>query len=188
MKVIKSKIQDLLEFVPEIHLDKRGYFFESYNEKELHDLGFRKKFVQDNESKSIKGVLRGLHFQTKFSQGKLIRCVEGRILDVAVDLRKDSLTYGKWDSVVLDSNVKNMFYVPEGFAHGYLVISDEATISYKCTDFYNPVYEAGIIWNDPEIAIDWKLNAFGINQVILSEKDSALPNLSNVMYKYIKEA
>ena len=173
-EIKNTKIDGLVHILPTVFQDERGYFIESYNQKALLDSGFDKKFVQDNESKSVKGVLRGLHFQTKNLQGKLVRCVSGMVLDVAVDLRKDSKTYLQWESAILNGERKNMFYIPEGFAHGFLVLSDEAVFSYKCTNYYTPEFESGIIWNDPTLSIDWQLDKWGIGKPILSEKDRNL--------------
>ncbi len=132
------------------------------------------KFVQDNQSKSSKGVLRGLHFQTQHPQGKLVRALQGKVYDVAVDLRKGSATFGKYYGVILDAEKQNMFYIPEGFAHGFYVLSDEAIFTYKCTDFYDPKGEGGLMWNDPAIGIDWKAVAPDVNP-LLSEKDGKHP-------------
>ena len=135
-------------------------------------------FVQDNESSSSKGVLRGLHFQTKHTQGKLVRVTKGEVFDVAVDLRKGSPTYGQWEGVVLSAENKKQFYMPEGFAHGFLVLSDHAIFNYKCTDFYCPEGEGGVLWNDPDIGIEWPLE--GIDNIILSEKDKVHPGLKDL--------
>lgn len=135
-------------------------------------------FVQDNESKSSKGVLRGLHFQKKHSQGKLVRVTKGEVFDVAVDLRNGSETYGKYVGVILSEENKKQFYIPEGFAHGFLVLSDEAVFNYKCTDYYAPEYDGGVMWNDPDINIEWPLE--GIEEIILSEKDKKHPNLKDL--------
>ena len=151
--------------------DKRGYFFEVYSEKDFHEAGLTMHFVQDNQSASFKGVLRGLHFQKKHPQGKLVRAVQGLVYDVAVDLRNGSPTFGCYYGVVLDSEKQNQFYIPEGFAHGFYVLSETAVFSYKCTDFYHPEDEGGIMWNDPTIAIDWKGIAPEI-EPLLSEKDT----------------
>lgn len=186
-EIEKTSIQDLIHIKPKVFGDKRGYFLETYNEKTLKELGFEEDFIQDNESKSKKGVLRGLHFQTKHTQGKLVRCVFGKVLDVAVDLREGSETYGKWESVVLDSEEKNMFYVPKGFAHGFLVLSEEAVFAYKCTDYYAPEYDGGIKWDDKDIAIDWKLEEYGIKDVLVSEKDANLPLLKDIDIKFERE-
>lgn len=179
-EIVNTKIKGLIHIQPKVFGDERGYFLESYNKMELRKIGFDVDFVQDNESKSKKGVLRGLHFQTKHTQGKLVRCVYGKVLDVAVDLRKDSATYGEWESVVLDSEKKNMFYVPEGFAHGFLVLSEEAIFSYKCTDHYAPQYDGGIKWNDSDLGVKWELEKYGINDVFVSEKDDNLPNFKDL--------
>lgn len=170
----ETKINGVYIIEPEVFGDNRGYFMEVYNKKHFAEVGLNMNFVQDNESKSIKGVLRGLHYQKKHSQGKLIRVTKGEVFDVAVDLRYGSKTYGKWESVILSENNKKQFYIPEGFAHGFLVISDEAVFNYKCTDFYSPEYEEGIMWNDPDININWPLGE--INKIILSKKDKV--NLS----------
>lgn len=149
--------------------DNRGYFMETYNYNDFKDAGLDMVFVQDNQSKSKKGVLRGLHFQKRYPQGKLVRVIKGEVFDVAVDLREDSKTYGKWVGVTLSAENKKQFYIPKNFAHGFLVLSDEAEFCYKCTDFYHPNDEGGIIWNDPDIDINWPLE--GIDEIILSEKD-----------------
>lgn len=167
-------IEGLFEVTPDIHKDSRGYFFESYSERDFFAAGLTMKFVQDNQSASEKGVLRGLHFQTRHPQGKLIRAVSGKMLDVAVDLRKDSPTFGKYASIILDSEIQNQLYIPKGFAHGFLVLSETAVSSYKCTDFYDPDGEAGIIWNDPTLNIDWQLEKIG-GKPVLSEKDMRHP-------------
>ena len=168
----KCEIEGLYEIFPKIFGDNRGYFLETYSEKDFFDAGLKMKFVQDNQSKSVKYVLRGLHFQTKHPQGKLVRALEGKVYDVAVDLRLGSATFGKYYGVILDSEKQNMFYIPEGFAHGFCVLTDSATFSYKCTDFYHPEDEAGLMWNDEKIAIDWEKILHGIMQnVNHSEKD-----------------
>ena len=167
-KFIETPIKDLYVIEPTI-FDHRGYFMETYNENEFKKAGLNVDFVQDNQSKSKKGVLRGLHFQYKYPQGKLVRVIKGKVFDVAVDLRKNSKTYGKWYGVYLSEENKKQFYIPEGFAHGFLVLSDEAEFTYKCTDFYHPEDEGGIIWNDPDIGIEWPIEQ--IEEVILSDKD-----------------
>jgi dTDP-4-dehydrorhamnose 3,5-epimerase len=139
-------------------------------------------FVQDNQSKSKKGVLRGLHFQKKHPQGKLVRVLRGKVFDVGVDLRSDSETYGEWQGVILSGENKKQFYVPEGFAHGFLVLSETATFAYKCTDFYHPEDEGGIIWGDKDINIDWPLD--NIDEIILSEKDKELNSLAETKFKF----
>lgn len=149
--------------------DDRGYFMETYNYEEFKNAGLDMRFVQDNQSRSKRGVLRGLHFQTKKSQGKLVRVISGEVFDVGVDLRPGSATFGKWAGSVLSSENKKQLYIPEGFAHGFLVLSEEAEFVYKCTNFYAPEYDSGIMWNDEEIAIKWPMDE-GAN-IILSEKD-----------------
>ncbi len=167
MEIIKTKIPDLFIIKPQVFQDHRGYFFESYNQEKFLGLGMDQTFVQDNESKSMKGVLRGLHFQNPpHAQGKLVRVVKGAVLDVAVDLRKDSPTYGQWDSVELTEQNKLMYWVPAGFAHGFVTLEDHTIFSYKCTSIYHKASEACIRWDDPNLNIDWK-----IAQPVLSEKD-----------------
>lgn len=148
-------IEGLCIIEPAVHGDNRGYFMETYNQNDMHEAGLDMVFVQDNQSCSTKGVLRGLHFQKQFPQGKLVRVIKGSVFDVAVDLRSDSETYGKWFGVELTEENKKQFYIPEGFAHGFLVLSDIAEFCYKCTDFYHPGDEGGLAWNDPEIGINW---------------------------------
>lgn len=157
IKVTKNAggIEGLCVIEPTVHGDARGYFMETYNQNDMAAEGLDMVFVQDNQSGSSKGVLRGLHFQKEHPQGKLIRVVNGSVFDVAVDLRKESKTYGKWFGDVLTAENKKQFYIPEGFAHGFLVLSDVAEFCYKCTDFYHPGDEGGLAWNDPEIGITW---------------------------------
>lgn len=154
---------------PTVFGDQRGYFMETYHAGEFKEAGLDLTFVQDNQSKSKKGVLRGLHFQYENPQGKLVRVIKGKVFDVAVDLRKNSPTYGKWEAVILTEENKIQFYVPEGFAHGFLVLSDEAEFTYKCTNFYDADDEGGILWNDSQIGIEWPIDE--LEEVILSEKD-----------------
>lgn len=170
-----QKVEGLFEIQPKIFGDARGYFLELYSEKDFFEAGLKMKFVQDNQSKSTKGVLRGMHFQTLHPQGKLVRALEGKVYDVAVDLRKGSATFGKYYGVILDAEKQNMFYIPEGFAHGFYVLSDEATFAYKCTDFYHPEDEGGLMWNDSSVGIDWKSVAPEISVPNLSEKDTKHP-------------
>lgn len=172
-----KEIEGLYEIQPKVFGDNRGYFFEVYSEKDFFDAGLTMRFVQDNQSSSSKGVLRGLHFQKQHPQGKLVRAVSGRVYDVAVDLRKGSATFGKYYGVILDGEKQNQFYIPEGFAHGFYVLSDTAVFAYKCTDFYDPKGEGGLMWNDREINIDWKSVAPGIEPV-LSEKDGKHPSFN----------
>ncbi len=155
IKVTEAPIKGLYVIEPAIHGDNRGYFIETYNQKDMQEAGLDMVFVQDNQSMSRKGVLRGLHFQKEFPQGKLVRVIKGAVFDVAVDLRADSETYGKWYGVELTEENKKQFYVSEGFAHGFLVLSDTAEFCYKVTDFYHPGDEGGLAWNDPEIGIKW---------------------------------
>ncbi len=155
IKVEKLPISGLYLIEPAVHGDSRGYFMDTYNLRDMREAGLDMNFVQDNQSMSVKGVLRGLHFQKQFPQGKLVRVIKGRVLDVAVDMRKDSETFGKWYAVELTEENKKQFYISEGFAHGFLVLSDVAEFCYKVTDFYHPGDEGGIAWNDPEIGVDW---------------------------------
>ncbi len=155
IKVTKAPIEGLYVIEPTVHQDERGYFSETYNQRDMHEAGLDMVFVQDNESMSVKGVLRGLHFQKEFPQGKLVRVIEGEVFDVAVDLREGSATYGQWFGVELSAENKKQFYISEGFAHGFLVLSDVARFCYKVTDFYHPGDEGGIAWNDPKINIKW---------------------------------
>lgn len=155
IKVTKAPIEGLYVIEPTVHGDSRGYFMETYNQRDMEEAGLNMTFVQDNQSMSTKGVLRGLHFQIHHPQGKLVRVIKGEVFDVAVDIRKDSDTYGKWFGVILSEENKKQFYISPGFAHGFLVLSDTAEFCYKCTDFYHPNDEGGIAWNDPTIGIDW---------------------------------
>ena len=155
IKVTPCDIEGLYIIEPTVHGDNRGYFMETYNQNDMHEAGLDMVFVQDNQSRSVKGVLRGLHFQKEFPQGKLVRVIKGSVFDVAVDLRAGSKTYGKWFGVELTEENKKQFYISEGFAHGFLVLSDEAEFCYKVTDFYHPGDEDGLAWNDPSIGIEW---------------------------------
>ena len=168
-KFEKTPIEGLFVIEPTVFGDNRGYFMETYNQREFIENGLDVEFVQDNESFSNKGVLRGLHFQKKNPQGKLVRCLKGEVFDVAVDLRKNSDTYGKWYGIVLSEENKKQFYIPEGFAHGFLVLSETVLFCYKCTRFYDPTDEGGIIWNDPDIGIEWPISSD--MEIKLSEKD-----------------
>ena len=169
------EIEGLKLITPRVFGDDRGYFFESYNERGFNELGIEDDWVQDNQSLSSKGTLRGLHYQVNQPQAKLVRVVEGRVLDVAVDIRPGSPTYGKWQSVELDAQQHQLFYVPTGFAHGFQVLSERAIFLYKCSDFYAPNNERGILWNDPDLAIDWPLE-----NPQLSPKDLKLPLLADL--------
>ena len=155
IKVTKAPIEGLYVIEPSVHGDARGYFMETYNQKDMHEAGLDMVFVQDNQSMSTKGVLRGLHFQKQYPQGKLVRVIKGSVYDVAVDLREGSPTYGQYYGVELTEENKKQFYISEGFAHGFLVLSDVAVFCYKVTDFWHPGDESGLAWNDPEINIQW---------------------------------
>ena len=180
-KFTKTSIEGVVVIEPTVFGDNRGYFMETYHKEEFAAAGLDMEFVQDNQSRSKKGVLRGLHFQTQHTQGKLVRVVEGEVFDVAVDLRPGSATFGKWEGVILTEENKKQFYIPEGFAHGFLVLSDVATFQYKCTDYYDPEHEGGIAWDDAEIGIKWPLE--GISEVILSDKDKDRQTLSEFVQK-----
>jgi dTDP-4-dehydrorhamnose 3,5-epimerase len=178
MNFVKTKLLDCFIIEPKIIRDERGYFMESFNEEIFKNgVGANVNFVQDNQSFSTKGVLRGLHYQTgNFSQAKLVRVLQGEVLDVAVDIRPESKTYGQYEAVVLSEENQKQFYVPRGFAHGFLVLSETATFFYKCDNFYNKESEGGIIYNDPAIAIDWN---FDLENLLISDKDQVLPTLQN---------
>ena len=168
--VENCEIEGLKVITPKVFGDSRGYFFESYNKNDFVNAGITCEFVQDNQSSSKRGVLRGLHFQKNFPQDKLVRCINGEVFDVAVDLRRDSKTFGKWFGVVLSAENKKQFFIPKGFAHGFLVLSDYAEFAYKCSDFYHPDDEGGLIWNDPDIGVEWPLQD-GV-ELIFSDKDT----------------
>ena len=176
MKFIETKISDVIIIEPTVFGDVRGYFLESYNQKKFEEVVGKISFVQDNESKSSKGVLRGLHFQKPpFEQAKLVRCIEGEVLDVAVDIRKNSKTYGHHVAVLLSGENKRQLFVPRGFAHGFLVLSESATFAYKVDNTYAPEFDAGIRWNDKELNIQWGIDD---SEVMISAKDTELPFLS----------
>jgi len=176
MKFIHTPIKDLIIIKPNVYSDSRGYFLESFNRKEFEAHIGPIQFVQVNESKSVRGVLRGLHFQKPpFAQAKLVRCVEGEVLDVAVDLRKKSPTYGKHFSIKLSGENKHQLFIPRGFAHGFVVLSESAIFSYQVDNWYAPEHDTGIAWNDPQLNIDWGVEK---NQLILSDKDIVLNTLS----------
>ncbi|MBS83164.1 MAG: dTDP-4-dehydrorhamnose 3,5-epimerase [Gammaproteobacteria bacterium] len=175
MKFINTQIQDVILIQPELIEDKRGFFMESYQIKKFKSNNITSVFVQDNYVKSIKNTLRGLHFQYKFPQAKLIRCLKGSIFDVAVDLREHSPSFGKWFGTELSENNKHQLFIPEGFAHGYCVLSDSAEITYKCSNIYYPEYENGVIWDDKDLGIIWP-----IKKPILSVKDSKLYKFKNL--------
>lgn len=171
MKIIQTNIPGVLLIEPQVFADDRGYFFESYNRKKFVEHGIPEIFIQDNESKSQKGVLRGLHFQKPpYAQGKLVRVIKGAVIDVAVDIRRGSDTYGQWTSVELSEENKKMLWVPPGMAHGFVTLEDETIFSYKCTELYNKSSEGSIRWDDPDLNINW-----GVENPVLSEKDKQAP-------------
>ena len=178
---IETPIKDVYEIEVKKYGDNRGYFMETYKESDFKVAGLSYTFIQDNQSKSKKGVLRGLHFQKKYPQAKLVRCIEGEVFDVCVDLRKNSPTYGKWHGVVLSAEKGNQFMIPRGFAHGFVVLTETATFCYKCDEIYHPEDEGGIMWNDPEIGIDWPIDF----DVLLSDKDKMHKSLneSKIMFE-----
>ena len=191
IKVTKAPIEGLYVIEPTVFGDNRGYFVETYNQQDMHEAGLDMVFVQDNQSMSTKGVLRGLHFQKQHPQGKLVRAIRGEVFDVAVDLRQGSATYGQWYGVTLSAENKKQFYISEGFAHGFLVLSNEAEFCYKCDNFYHPNDEGGIAWNDPTIGVQWpgvegayqgSASAEGYfldgTPLKLSQKDQLLPRFS----------
>lgn len=177
---VETGIKDLIVIEPTVFGDNRGFFMESYSRKDFAEIGMDIEFVQDNHSKSKKGVLRGLHFQTQHVQGKLVRVTAGAVLDVAVDLRKDSPTFGKYYLVELTAENKKMFYIPPGFAHGFLTLEDNTEFLYKCTDYYAPEFDSGILWNDSEVGIEWNFEQYGLSEseVLLSEKDKLQQTLA----------
>lgn len=181
MDIINTSIEGLVILQPKVFEDERGYFMESYKESFIKENFPNIQFIQDNESKSTYGVLRGLHFQRPpFEQTKLVRVIDGYVLDVAVDLRKKSPTYGKWESIILSGNNKKQFFIPKGFAHGFVVLSKEAIFSYKVDNIYAPNYDSGIKYNDPKININWILDP---NEIIVSNKDSSLSPFDELNHK-----
>ena len=182
MEVIKTEIEGVVIIEPRIFKDERGYFYESFSQREFEEKVCKTVFVQDNQSKSSYGVLRGLHFQKPpYCQSKLVRCIKGAVLDVAVDIRKGSPTFGKYVAVELTEDNHRQFFVPRGFAHGFAVLSDEAVFQYKCDNFYNKESEGSVAWNDESLAIDWKID---MNKVILSEKDKQSKPLATTDYLF----
>ena len=180
MEIVKTEIDGLLILKPKVFKDNRGYFFESFRLDLIREAGVSLNFVQDNESKSQKGVLRGLHFQNPpFEQGKLVRVVSGSVLDVAVDIRTYSATYGKWFSYTLSGENKTLMWIPPGFAHGFLTLENDTIFQYKCTNYYDSTSEGSIRWNDPDLAIDWKFN-----DPIISEKDKSAPYFKELKNRY----
>ena len=182
MKRIDTSIPDVFLIEPSVFEDQRGFFLESYHETKFAELGIKDHFVQDNHARSVKNTLRGLHYQIKHPQSKLCRVIVGEVLDVVVDIRLGSPTFGRWESAVLSAENRRQIYVPAGFAHGYVVLSETAEFLYKCGDFYHPEYERGVLWNDPELGIKW-----GIETPILSEKDRRNPPLSAVSREELPE-
>lgn len=181
-KLTKTGIEGVVIIEPAVFGDQRGFFMETYNAREFAELGVSAVFVQDNHSMSMKNVLRGLHFQTARPQDKLVRVISGEVYDVAVDLRRDSKTFGKWTGALLSGENKKQFFVPKGFAHGFAVLSEKAEFVYKCTDYYDPAGESGIIWNDAELAIDWG-KYIDTDKAVLSEKDKKLPTFKEFRQK-----
>jgi len=182
MKITETGFNGLLVIKPSVYKDSRGYFFESFNKNTFQNAGIDYSPIQDNESKSTRGVIRGLHYQLKpFDQSKLIRVVEGKIFDVVLDLRKSSLTFGKWFGIELDSETKDQLLIPKGFAHGFSVLSEIAIIQYKCDNVYNPQNERGVALNDPALDINWKL---GNTSPVISEKDLKLPLFKDAEYNF----
>lgn len=181
-KFTETEIQGLYIIEQKVFNDDRGYFMEIYNEKAFKEAGLNLSFVQDNQSKSKRGVLRGLHLQKKHPQGKLVRVIKGEVYDVAVDLRKNSPTFKSWFGCVLSEENRRQLYIPQGFAHGFLVLSEEAEFIYKCTDFYHPEDEGGCLWNDPAFGIQWPLA--GIDRLYLSEKDRSYSPFDEESFSY----
>lgn len=183
ISVTSCEIEGLKVIEPKVFGDERGYFFESYNYNDYAAAGIAEQFVQDNQSSSSRGVLRGLHFQIKYPQAKLVRVIRGEVFDVAVDLREGSETYGKWFGLILSEDNKKQFFVPKGFAHGFVVLSDYAEFAYKCTEFYHPGDEGGLVWNDPDIGIDWPIpDGMELNII---ERDRNWPGIKD--YKKVVE-
>lgn len=185
--VTRLPLEGALVIAPKVFRDDRGFFFESYQKTDFGQLGIREEFVQDNQSCSRKGVVRGLHFQTACAQGKLVRVVRGSVYDALVDIRRGSPTYGRSFGIRLDSSAEKMVYVPVGFAHGFVALVDRSVVQYKTTDYYHPEYEAGIRWNDPYLGISWPLKDNGIDRPLISEKDAALPLLTDISSPYTYE-
>ena len=179
MNLIKTKLDGLVVLKPTVFKDNRGYFMESYNQKNINKLLGNVNFVQDNESESSRGVLRGLHFQKPpYTQAKLVRCLKGSVLDVVLDLRKDSKTCGIFETISLTEENKKQLFIPKGFAHGFIVLSKSAIFSYKVDNYYNPDSESGVLWSDLDLNIDWKINK---NEIIVSEKDKNLPTFNEII-------
>lgn len=181
MKIIETSLKDAVIIEPRVFKDERGYFFEVYQKSRYQEMGIEQDFVQDNRSKSTKNVLRGLHFQKKKPQGKLVSVTEGVVFDVAVDLRPDSASFGQHHSVILSEDNFLQFYIPPGFAHGFCVLSDTASFQYKCTDYYDPSDECGLIWNDQDLGIEWP-----VSDPVVSAKDIILPSFASIKDQIIK--
>lgn len=180
MKRIETTLPEVVIIVPDVYRDERGFFLESYRIDKFEKLGIGVRFVQDNHSKSVKGTLRGLHFQYPHGQGKLVRVTQGEVFDVAVDIRTKSPTFGKWFGTVLNTENMHHMYIPQGFAHGFCVLSDTAELHYKCTDLYVPACDRGILWNDPQIGIRWP-----VSEPILSKKDQNAPCLTDIPHEHL---
>jgi dTDP-4-dehydrorhamnose 3,5-epimerase len=180
LQKLDTSLPGVWELQPKVLRDARGSFLETYHQQKFADLGIHDVFVQDNHSRSAEGTLRGLHYQVRHAQAKLCHVVEGEVLDVAVDIRLGSPTFGKWTSVVLSAEKQNQIFIPKGFAHGFVVLTDTVQFLYKCSDFYDPTSERGIIWNDPNLAIDW-----GIANPLISEKDAKYPTLAAMPQKFL---
>ena len=182
-----TKIDGLYIIEPQVFGDERGYFMETYSKREFEEIGIYTEFVQDNQSSSPKGVLRGLHFQTENTQTKLVRVLRGEVFDVAVDLRPESKTYGMWEGVILSEENKKMFIVPKGFAHGYLVLSDIAEFAYKVDDFYNPTAEGGLYYNDPDVGIDWPFDKLEGTKITMNERYKRFPKIKQLSRDLFKD-
>jgi dTDP-4-dehydrorhamnose 3,5-epimerase len=174
-RLVRTQLEGLVLIEPDVHEDERGFLVETFRDDVWHDLGVETEFVQENQSRSVRGTLRGLHFQTRPGQAKLVRCLRGTVWDVAVDLRRDSATYGRWEGVELDDRSQRQVFVPVGFAHGLCVLSDVADVAYKLSGYYDPATEAGFAWNDPEVGIEWP-----ISDPILSDRDRNAPLLAEI--------
>jgi dTDP-4-dehydrorhamnose 3,5-epimerase len=180
MERIETSLLGVFELWPRVLRDKRGFFLETYHQAKFAELGIEDHFVQDNHSRSARGTLRGLHYQLRHSQAKLCRVVEGEALDIAIDIRAGSPQFGKWTAVRLTENAQNQIYVPKGFAHGFLALSETVQFLYKCSDFYDPTDEHGVLWNDPDLNISW-----GITDTIVSEKDAKYPKLAQISQEFL---
>jgi dTDP-4-dehydrorhamnose 3,5-epimerase len=182
MKFVETTLSGAIVIEPQVFGDSRGFFYESYNETKYIEAGIERRFVQSNVSRSARGVLRGLHYQWPFPQGKLVSVLEGEVFDVAVDIRRGSPTFGQWAGVMLTAENHKHFWIPEGFAHGFCVVSEHATFAYQCTDLYHPETDGGVRWNDPAIGIDWP-----VSEPLLSGKDAAAPLLADIKSERLPE-